>query len=1253
MFDTVLIANRGAIACRIIRTLRRMGVKSVAVYSEADRHSLHVSLADAAIEIGPGPAAQSYLRAEKILAAAQASGAQAIHPGYGFLSENPAFAEDCAAAGIAFIGPSPDQMRAFGLKHTARDLAAANHVPLLPGSGLLADAGHAQAEAARIGYPVMLKSTAGGGGIGMRLIWSADELVEAFQSVERLARANFKEAGIFLEKYVEHARHIEVQIFGDGQGHVVALGERDCSVQRRNQKVIEETPAPGLTDAQRQNLLATAVRLGQAVGYRSAGTVEFVYDAHSGQFYFLEVNTRLQVEHGITEEVTGVDLVEWMLKEAASELDLSGFQTVPQGASIQVRLYAEDPGKDFQPAAGVLTQAEFSPQARVETWVERGSEVPPFYDPMLAKIIVKADDRAAALAKMQQALADTRIAGIECNLEYLRQILADGVFAAGRQTTRYLNAFHYRPETIDVIEPGVQSSLQDWPGRTGYWNVGVPPSGPMDHLAFRLANRLAGNAEGVAALELTVAGPTLRFNTDAVIALAGADMGAELDGVALANWAAHAVRAGSILKLGAIKDTGCRTYLAVHGGFDAPDYLGSKSTFTLGQFGGHAGRTLRVGDVLHLQSDPVSGVPPFEKGGVGGFSNGSASVTSGEIPPSPPFSKGGEVVPYTHAWQIGVLYGPHGAPDFFTDADIEMFFATDWEVHYNSSRTGVRLIGPKPEWARRDGGEAGLHPSNIHDNAYAIGAVDFTGDMPVILGPDGPSLGGFVCPATIVQAELWKMGQLRPGDTVRFMRLSQAAAERLEAAQDAAIATLSPPFEKGGPGGISPGAAEAEPLLNPPRPPFSKGGENPVAQPILHRTLLSDNPVEVVYRRAGDKYLLVEYGPLVLDLNLRFRVHALMTRLEADAISGILDLTPGIRSLQVHYDSRVLPLDRLLPLLLATEKQLPTIEDMEVPTRIVHLPLSWDDAATRLAIEKYMQSVRKDAPWCPSNIEFIRRINDLASIDEVKRIVFEASYLVMGLGDVYLGAPVATPVDPRHRLVTTKYNPARTWTPENAVGIGGAYMCVYGMEGPGGYQFVGRTLQMWNRWRDQRQGAAQFAEGKPWLLRFFDQIRFYPVSAEELLQIREDFPLGRYPLRIEETTFRLADYNRFLADNAASIAAFKTQQQTAFEAERERWKAAGQADYATDASVAEAATDSELDLPEHGRAIASHVAGNVWKVAVADGDQVKAGDALVIVESMKMEFSVAAPCDGTVYKVFCREGGQVSAGQDLLVLVSE
>lgn len=1203
MFSKVLIANRGAIACRIIRTLKKLGVKSVAVYSEADVASLHVAMADEAVCIGPAPAAESYLRADAILDAARATGAQAIHPGYGFLSENADFAEACEQAGIAFVGPTAQQMRAFGLKHTARELAAANGVPLLPGSGLLTDAGHARAEAARIGYPVMLKSTAGGGGIGMRLIWSEDELAEAWAAVERLARANFKDAGIYLEKCVEQARHIEVQVFGDGRGRVVALGERDCSVQRRNQKVIEETPAPNLPEAVRSRLLETAVRLAEAVGYRSAGTVEYVLDAVTGEFYFLEVNTRLQVEHGVTEEVTGIDLVEWMLKCAAGELPpLESLRVDSRGAPIQVRLYAEDPARNFQPSSGLLTAASFSTSARVETWVEPGIEVPAFYDPMIAKIIVTAPDRRAAIKKLAVALAETRVAGIETNLEYLRQVVADKVFAKGRQTTRYLNAFHYRPRNIEVIEPGVQTSVQDWPGRLGHWDVGVPPSGPMDALALRLANRLLGNPQGAAALECTAAGPTLKFNCDSVFALAGAAMQATLDGQPIEPWRSHAVKAGAVLKLGRVEGAGLRSYLAVAGGFDVPDYLGSKSTFTLGRFGGQAGRTLRVGDVLPL------GLQYAARAAKGGMSLPAA------LRPT-----------YSSHWQIAVLYGPHGAPDFFTAADVETFFATDWEVHYNSSRTGVRLIGPKPQWARSDGGEAGLHPSNIHDNAYAIVAVDFTGDMPVILGPDGPSLGGFVCPAVIADCELWKMGQLKPGDTVRFVQVSQDWAAKMKSAADQSIETLAMP---------------SQPHFTVHRSPFTDHS------PILCREAGTARRPSVAYRQSGDNYLLVEYGPLVLDLNLRFRVHALMTWLQAQRIAGIVDLTPGIRSLQVHVDSRRLPLTKLVDILVEAERELPAIEDMEVPTRVVRLPLSWDDPATRLAIEKYMQLVRRDAPWCPSNIEFIRRINGLDSIDEVHRIVFDASYLVLGLGDVYLGAPVATPVDPRHRLVTTKYNPARTWTPENAVGIGGAYLCVYGMEGPGGYQFVGRTEQMWNRFKT----TADFRAGTPWLLRFFDQIRFFPVSEKELLKMREDFPLGRYRLKIEESTFSLKGYNDFLAQNAASIGAFKSRQQAAFDAERERWRAAGQADYATDTEVAEAAPDSELDLPPNGRAVATHLSGNVWKVNVKPGDAVAEGQTLAIVESMKMEFPVAAPCAGKVLQVFCREGSQVTAGQDLFVL---
>ncbi|MDP1986684.1 biotin carboxylase N-terminal domain-containing protein, partial [Phenylobacterium sp.] len=319
MFTKVLVANRGAIACRILRTLKDMGVASVAVFSDADAGSLHVSQADEAVRIGPAPAAQSYLDVEAILAAARATGAQAIHPGYGFLSENVAFAEACEAAGIAFIGPTPDNIRAFGLKHTARDLAQAQGVPLAPGTDLLTDASVASEAAKAIGFPVILKATAGGGGIGMRVCEDEAAVAEAFAAVTRLAGSNFSDGGVFLERYVRQARHIEVQVFGDGQGNVVALGERDCSLQRRNQKVIEETPAPHLPAATRAALIEAAVRLTSAARYRSAGTVEFLYDAERDDFFFLEVNTRLQVEHGVTEQVTGVDLVAWMIRGAAGD----------------------------------------------------------------------------------------------------------------------------------------------------------------------------------------------------------------------------------------------------------------------------------------------------------------------------------------------------------------------------------------------------------------------------------------------------------------------------------------------------------------------------------------------------------------------------------------------------------------------------------------------------------------------------------------------------------------------------------------------------------------------------------------------------------------------------------------------------------------------------------------------------------------------------------------------------------------------
>lgn len=1200
MFTKVLIANRGAIACRIIRTLKAMGVGSVAVFSDADAGSLHVSMADEAIRIGPANASESYLRGDLILAAAQATGAQAIHPGYGFLSENATFAEACAAEGIVFIGPTTDNIRAFGLKHTARDLAQAQGVPLAPGTDLLVDPAEALAAAQRIGFPVILKATAGGGGIGMRVCETADAVAQAFGAVQRLGAGNFGDGGVFLERYVRKARHVEVQVFGDGAGKVVALGERDCSLQRRNQKVVEETPAPGLPAATREALMQAAVRLASAAHYRSAGTVEFLYDAERDDFFFLEVNTRLQVEHGVTEQVTGVDLVEWMVRGAAGDYGfLDQWSGQAKGASIQVRLYAEDPAQDYRPSSGVLTQVAFPEGVRADGWVVDGTEVSAFYDPLLAKLIVTAPDRAGAVAALQSALDQTRLEGIETNLDWLRTVVRSEAFVSGQVSTRALDDVLWSPQTLQVISGGPATSVQDWPGRQGYWDVGVPPSGPMDPLAFRLGNRLLGNGEDAAGLEFTALGPTLKFNRRAVLCLTGAAFDAKLDGKSLDPYAPFVAEAGQVLKIGRVTGSGLRGYLMFQGGLDVPAYLGSRSTFTLGGFGGHAGRNLTAGDVLRLCDD--SGLEP-------------EFALSENLRPQT-----------TRQWTIRVLSGPHGAPDFFTPDDVAMISAADWKVHYNSNRTGVRLIGPKPQWARRDGGEAGLHPSNIHDNAYAIGAVDFTGDMPIILGPDGPSLGGFVCPFVIIQADLWKAGQLAPGDSVRFEVVNDGQAAQALAAQEQLLNPAFSPPEMACP----PAQGQAE-------------------SPLLAELAEQPGRPRVLYRRQGDQHLLVEYGPIVLDLELRLRVHALLLELQALALPGVIDLTPGIRSLQVHYDSRRLTQGDLLSALMTAEDRLGGLDDFEIPSRVVYLPLSWKDPAIYQTIDKYMQAVRDDAPWCPDNIEFIRRVNGLGSIDEVQRTVFDARYLVLGLGDVYLGAPVATPVDPRHRLVTTKYNPARTWTPPNVVGIGGAYMCIYGMEGPGGYQLFGRTIQVWNTWRQ----TEVFTEGKPWLLRFFDQIRFFPVSAEELVEWRRDFPLGRRQIRIEEETFRLSDYRKMLADNAPSITDFQTKRQAAFDAERADWEAKGE--FArVEALVSEgdaSAPAEDINVPEGSDLIEAPLGGNVWKLLVQPGQRIKAGEVIAVIEAMKAECDVNSAVGGIVTALYAREQQAIAAGGPIIAV---
>jgi len=433
MFNKILIANRGEIACRVIKTARRLGIKTVAVYSEADAGARHVRLADEAVLIGPAPARESYLVIERIVAAARQTGAQAIHPGYGFLSENEDFCHACEAAGIVFIGPPVSAIRAMGSKSEAKKLMEKAGVPLTPGyHGDNQEAGFLNVQADAIGYPVLIKAAAGGGGKGMRLVERSADFLDALASCKREAAASFGNDHVLVEKYLTRPRHIEIQVFGDTQGKVVYLFERDCSVQRRHQKVLEEAPAPGMTPERRAAMGQAAVEAAKAVGYVGAGTVEFIAN-QDGSFYFMEMNTRLQVEHPVTEMITGLDLVEWQLRVAAGQpLPLAQEQLAINGHALEARIYAEDPSKGFLPSTGRLVHLappEEGMHVRVDTGVEEGDEISPFYDPMIAKLIVWDVNRDRALARMLQALAEYRVVGVANNIEFLSRLTACPAFA--------------------------------------------------------------------------------------------------------------------------------------------------------------------------------------------------------------------------------------------------------------------------------------------------------------------------------------------------------------------------------------------------------------------------------------------------------------------------------------------------------------------------------------------------------------------------------------------------------------------------------------------------------------------------------------------------------------------------------------------------------------------------------------------------------------------------------------------------------
>ncbi|KAM0413367.1 hypothetical protein ACHAPD_008464 [Fusarium lateritium] len=1207
--STILVANRGEIAVRIIKTIHSMGLRAVAIYSDSDADAAHVSKAHLALKLHGSSVSDTYLNMEQIMELAAQSSVDAIIPGYGFLSENAEFAAAVEDRGMIWIGPTPQQMADLGLKHLARSIAAKAGVPVIPGcEKLLNSLQEAILESNKIGFPLMLKSTAGGGGIGLSYCEDVESLSATFESVQRQAVANFGNRGVFLERYIARARHVEVQIIGDGTGRVISAGERDCSLQRRHQKVIEESSVSFIQNNVLLEMRESAIRLASSVKYRNVGTVEFIYDLGTNQYHFLEVNTRLQVEHPVTELVTGLDVVECMINIAngnATQLFETSFPTT--GASIEVRVYAESPLQNFRPCSGCITALEFPPSLRVDTWVKVGTEVTTSFDPLIAKLISFGSDRDEATDNMLNGLAATRIEGVQTNLEYLYQVVSSSMFRSGQYTTKSLDTFWFRSPSLEVLEPGALATIQDYPGRTGYWNIGVPPSGPMDSVAFRLANRVVGNPPSAAGLECTLKGPTLKFHCDTVVTVSGGVSPVTVDGEPVPQNQALCIDAYQILSIGTI-EKGHRVYLAIRGGIEVPVVMGSRSTFELGKLGGFEGRKLQQRDILPIgvneRRHSTSPIP------ISALSDPSRTCDPHKHPrrvyereEKQPGATGSWAT--KGSWVVRVIPGPHGSPDYFSPESAKFLYLSDWKVHHNSNRLGVRLTGPQPEWSRKTGGKAGLHPSNIHDAPYSIGSVSFTGDEAVILGCDGPSLGGFVVFCVVCSADLWKIGQVRPGDTIRFVPIGVGFAIELKKQLDQVIETLSPLpiFE----GALPDGNSVAQ-----------------ILETIPYVVGVIEHDGEVIsVRQAGDHAFLLEFGNgSIFNLRHNFAIFAFCESHQKESIAGFVELTPGIFSLHVIYDQGLSP---SLVLTRLRERICSYKASSKISSRQIRLPIVFDDSVNRAAIERYTATIRSDAPWLPSNIDFLERLN---GIKDLNNVLTDAEFIVLGLGDVFMGSPCAIPLDPRHRLFGTKYNPSRSFTPRGAVGVGGQYMCIYAADSPGGYQLVGRTVETWD------------SSSNNWFFRHFDRISFYPVSEDVLKHTpRSDL------VQIMNGAFDLVEYEAWLGENSEDILVIASRQEKAISSASflEELLLPYQVD-----SIPNSQHPGLSDVS--GERVKATMPGRCYNVTVKEGQTVEKGEIVLCVESSKMEVEICSPVSGKCLAVMVKSGDLIHAGDDLIVV---
>lgn len=1237
---TLLIANRGEIAVRIIKTARRLGIKTVAIYTEPDSASQHVAEADISYLLD-GDATRAYLDGDQIVQKAKTAGAQAIIPGYGFLSEDAGFARSVAAAGLHFVGPSPGSIEQFGLKHTARELALAAGVPVVPGTqGLLDDADDAARAADGLGYPVMLKSTAGGGGMGLQTCADETELRKAFKTVQSRGAALFKNSGVFLEKYYPAAHHIEVQVFGNGQGKVAALGERECSIQRRHQKVIEECPSPFVAQKRpdlRKQLCAAAISLAESVKYASAGTLEFLVDDETGAFFFLEMNTRLQVEHGVTEMVYGVDLVELMLRQVDAQMagkgglaeteleDISRSCQEPKGHAIEVRVYAENPARDYAPSPGLLQEVVFHELegTRIDGWVRAGITISPHYDPLLAKVLQHGQSRSQAVEELNTVLSKSSICGPPTNLDFLLAILKSPEFEAGNTITQFLSTFVFRPPAIDVLAGGSYTLVEDFPGRPTIGR-GFGHGGPMDPISFQIANALVGNTLGKEGLEITLTGPDLRFLADAIVSLTGAAISATLDSKEFPMWRRVKISAGQRLTIGKTSsNAGCRSYLAVYGGFlNVAEWFGSKATVPLTLVGGYQGRPIATGDILRI----VDTLPP-------------------EPDPSLPMEIPGSILP-THQehWVVHVMHGPY-CEGFLSPEDIEMFYNTNWEVSHNAARGGIRLIGPRPKWARTSGGEGGSHPSNVIEYGYPIGGINFTGDEPVIFPNDCPDFGGFVCPFTVVKADYWKVGQLRAGNTVKFVAVSLEDALCSRKANEAFVDKIAKGLASGSFETVQ--RLDATPILEAP------SSVQPAVIRLAEATL---SRPRIAYLQGGDDYLMVDYGNGSFDINHKCRITALKRKLESG--TGPIRFSPtgeGIyntvcvgNSMMIYYNGLAIPQSQLLDYLAALEDELGDLGSITMPNRTFRLPLTFTHPRLHESIERYMANQRPYASYLPDNFNFVAENNGITP-EEFRRLWLTAEFVCIGVG-FFMALPLGLPADPRHRLNSPKMNPSRTFTPEGTVSWGGSCLAIYPVDSPGGYMLNGLTLPSCDK-LGYKKG---FSQERPWLYEDMDVITFYEVSEEEYDREMALFRSGRYEFKVESTTFDMKQHNELLDSVKDEVVVIKKKQEEAQEKmvrlEKEllaKWDEEKKASGVSMESIQDLLDDPNIE------AIEAPVNANVWKVLVEEGQVLEKGQVATILEAMKMEINVAVDdrfVGSKIEKVLIQPNDIVQSGKPLVLV---